>query len=197
MNTVIIKSKKVLAGISGILFVGLLVNSFAQAIPVNFVQAQSNNEIGTLSISTSMEMEEKVFSKTPNIDYIPPYAPDSKKVENIREYLVSRHAPLADYAEEFVKAADEYDIDYRIVAAISVIESGGGKNNFRKHNAWGWGKRSFDSWEDGIWAVSMGISNYYSRGLTTPKLISTYYCPPNAAKWANNVQHVMDLIANM
>jgi len=56
---------------------------------------------------------------------------DPKKVEQVRKYLSNRNAPLAEYAEVLVTYAHEYDIDYRLVAAISIIESGGGENCFR------------------------------------------------------------------
>lgn len=196
MKNLLIKGKKTLAIISGILFGAILMNNFSNRVPVNYVEASEANSLGNLSISTSVEIEENVIVKEVVINETPQYKPDAKKVENIRKYLAGRHAPLADYAEEFVKAADHYNIDYRIIAAISVIESGGGKHNFRPHNAWGWGKMTFENWTEGIWTVSAGISRYYSRGLTTPQLIAPYYCPPNAVKWAQNVTFVMNQIGN-
>lgn len=94
------------------------------------------------------------------------------RVEEIRSYLTTYKSPLVDYSEEFVKAADEYGIDYRLVVAISIIESSGGKINFRPYNAWGWGKNGFNNWIDGIWSVSKGLANgYYAKGLTTPETI--------------------------
>jgi hypothetical protein len=120
----------------------------------------------------------------------------NSKVSKIRKYLLLRGAPLAKYAEEFVKAADHYGIDYRLVAAISIIESSGGKYNFRPHNAWGWGKSGFKSWKDGIWAVSEGLSKYYAFGATTPQTIAPSYCPPSADAWARKVSYVMRVISN-
>jgi hypothetical protein len=196
MKKLLIKGKKTLTIITGILFGAILMNNFSNRVPVNYVEASGSNNIGNLSISTSVEIEENVVIKEAVIDQTPQYKPDSKKVENVRKYLAGRQAPLAEYAEEFVKAADHYNIDYRIVAAISVIESGGGKHTFKPHNAWGWGRKSFETWTEGIWTVSAGISKYYSRGLTTPRLIATYYCPPNAVKWAQNVTFVMNQIGN-
>ena len=197
MEKLLIKSRKGLASITGILFFATFVNSISQAVPTNYVQANQNEDIvANLSISTSVELEERVILRNINANHIPlyTYAPDSTKVRNVREYLEGRNSPLAQYAEVFVEAADYYEIDYRIIAAISVIESGGGKHNFRPHNAWGWGKMTFSNWEEGIWTVSEGIGGYYNRGLTTPQLISTYYCPPNAQRWAQNVQLVMNEI---
>jgi hypothetical protein len=199
MKRLLIQSKKGLATITGILFFATIVNSVSETIPTNYVEAKQNDSVvGNLSISTSVELEERVIVRNMAVNEIPTYTyqPDSTKVRNVREYLEGRNSPLAQYAEVFVEAADHYGIDYRIIAAISIIESSGGKHNFRPHNAWGWGRMTFSSWEEGIWTVSKGIGGYYSRGLTTPKLISTYYCPPNAQRWAQNVELVMNLIGN-
>ena len=194
MKNLLIKGKRGLATISGIMFSALIVNSFSTHIPVNYIEANESSGIGNLSISTSKEIEENIIVKEYVVNTVPSYVPDAQKVENIRRYLAGRNAPLADYAEEFVRAADHYEIDYRIVAAISVIESGGGKHNFRPHNAWGWGRMSFNDWTEGIWTVSGGVSRYYARGMTTPQLMAPVYCPPNAVNWANNVNFVMNQI---
>jgi len=196
MKNLLIKGKRALAIITGILFGAILMNNLFNRIPVNYVEAGEANNIGNLSISTSVEIEENVIVKEVVINATPQYTPDARKVENIRKYLAGRNAPLADYAEEFVKAADHYNIDYRIIAAISVIESGGGKHTFRPYNAWGWGSKSFGNWTEGIWTVSAGISKYYSKGLITPQLIAPYYCPPNAVQWAQNVSFIMTQIDN-
>lgn len=194
MKNLLIKGNKTLAVATGILLGGAILNGIAKDIPISHVEANGSSDIASLSISTSRQIEETIVVKK----YIPnestKYTPDATKVENIRKYLAERNAPLADYAQEFVKAADHYGIDYRIVAAISVIESNGGRHTFKEYNAWGWGKTSFESWTDGIWTVSAGISKYYSKGLTTPELIAPYYCPPNAVKWAQNVNYVMNQI---
>ncbi len=194
MKNLLIKGNKTLAVATGILLGGAILNGIAKDIPISHVEANGSSDIASLSISTSRQIEETIVVKK----YIPnestKYTPDATKVENIRKYLAERNAPLADYAQEFVKAADHYGIDYRIVAAISVIESNGGRHTFKEYNAWGWGKTPFESWTDGIWTVSAGISKYYSKGLTTPELIAPYYCPPNAVKWAQNVNYVMNQI---
>ena len=197
MKRLLIQSRKGLASITGILFFATFINSISQTIPTSYVQA-NQNEIGNLSISTSIELEERVLTRNIIANEVPvyTYVPDSTKVRNIREFLEKRNSPLAQYAEVFVEASDHYGIDYRIVAAISIIESSGGKHNFKPHNAWGWGKMTFSNWEDGIWTVSKGIGKYYSRGLNTPNLIGTYYCPPNAQRWGEKVQFVMNEIGD-
>lgn len=195
MNKLILKSKKTVAILSGLLFVGVILQTLSQKIPVFIVKAEMTGEITPIAAATQVENIIENTEPTAFIQVHKDNVPDEVKVAKIRTYLEGRNSPLAEYAEEFVKAADKYGIDYRIVAAISIIESGGGKNNFRPYNAWGWGKKGFANWTEGIWAVSAGIGKYYSKGLTTPRLISYSYCPPNADAWAGKVQGVMNIIA--
>jgi hypothetical protein len=195
MNKLILKSKKTVAILSGLLFVGVILQTLSQKIPVFTAKAEMTGEITSVAAATQVENIIEDTEPTAFIQVPQNNIPDEVKVAKIRTYLENRNSPLAEYAEEFVKAADEYGIDYRIVAAISIIESGGGKNNFRPYNAWGWGKKGFANWTEGIWTVSASIGRYYSKGLTTPKLISYSYCPPNADAWASKVQGVMNVIA--
>lgn len=118
------------------------------------------------------------------------------KVSNIENYLSKRNSPLSMYAHEFIDASDKYNIDYRLVASISIIESSGGKHCFKPYNAWGWGKSGFKSWEDGIWQVSKGLAGYYSDGLDQPSEIAYRYCPPSAKAWGNKVSYVMNMISS-
>lgn len=114
------------------------------------------------------------------------------RVSKVRSFLVSRNAPLAAHAEQFVISADKYGIDYRLVAAISIIESSGGSKLFRPYNAWGWGSVNFSSFDEGIDTVSRGLKKgYYNRGLDTPSEIAPVYCPPNASHWASAVSEFM------
>ena len=191
MKYLLINRRK-LAVIAGLIFSGLLVKTIDDQIPVNVLAGYINNETETTSQTVDLISQQVIEDYTEIEDT--PVVEDSR-VQEIRAYLSNRNAPLAEYAEEFVKAADEYGIDYRLVAAISVIESGGGKSCFKPYNAWGWGNATFDNFTDGIWTVSKGMSKYYQNGLDTPDLIAPRYCPPNAVKWANNVNYVMNLIS--
>ncbi len=194
MNKLLLKSKKTLAILSGILFAGVVLHTFSQKTETFKVEADISGTITPIAAATQVEniLDDIDPVYSPNVQQ---YVPDETKVEKIRVYLESRNSPLAEYAEVFVRAADEHGIDYRIVVAISIIESGGGKKNFKPYNAWGWGKSGFSSWVEGINAVSAGIGRYYSKGLNTPRLISYSYCPPSADAWASKVQGVMNVIA--
>ncbi len=183
-----VKGRKILAVIAGVLALGLVANVISDRMPVNLVLADQGqvSAANTENISDATDSAEITNDRVADV-----------RIAKIKAYLSERNAPLADYAKEFVKAADKYGIDYNLVAAISIIESGGGKSTFKPYNAWGWGSKTFSSWEEGIWTVSQGISKYYAKGLTTPKAIAHTYCPPNAVKWGTNVQFVMNEIEEM
>lgn len=123
-----------------------------------------------------------------------------QRAKKIETYLrVNRNnAPLADYAEKFVEVANKYGLDYRLLPAIAVMESGGGKSLFRSYNAWGYGKYSFNSFEEGIEIVGKGLKEgYIDKGRVTPAQIAPIYCPPNATNWARSVQKFMNEIESI
>jgi len=186
MKKLLLKGRTAVAILSGLLFVGMIFKTIDDKIPTQIAQANQNTVLPTKeeTINESIQIEAVVTQKVAD-----------KRVIQIKQYLSKRNAPLAKYAQDFVDAADKYGIDYRIVAAISIIESGGGKNTFKPYNAWGWGKSGFANWKEGIYAVSKGLGKYYDIGLTTPKLISKSYCPPSADSWASKVQYVMNEIS--
>lgn len=102
--------------------------------------------------------------------------------------------PLAPYSEYMVEVADKYGLDYRLIPAISMKESGGGAAiDLASHNAWGFenGKTYFPSWEYAIDRVGVTLKNgYISKGLTTPEQIMAKYAPPQLAtggKWAKDI----------
>jgi len=186
MKKLLLKGRTAVAILSGLLFVGMIFKTIDDKIPTQIAQANQNTVIPTT--------EEDINENVP-VESILTQKVTDKRVIQIKKYLSKRNSPLAGYAQDFVDAADKYKIDYRIVAAISIIESGGGKNTFRPYNAWGWGKSGFANWKEGIYAVSKGLGKYYSNGLTTPKLISKSYCPPSADAWASKAEYVMNQIS--
>ena len=125
---------------------------------------------------------------------------DKLKAQKIELFFrVNRNnAPLADYAEKFVEVANKYGLDYRLLPAIATIESSGGKNNFRKYNAWGWGNKSFGSFEEGIEIVGKGLkTGYIDKGRDTVEEIAPIYCPPNYKNWARSANQFMLEIENI
>jgi len=121
------------------------------------------------------------------------------RIGQLRSALEYYKSPLSDYSAHFVKMADKYQIDWRLLPAISGVESTFGKFYIKgTYNAYGWGggKIRFESWEDSIEKVSKALSEkYYSRGLDTPYKIAPVYCPPSRV-WARNVTYFMEKLGN-
>lgn len=116
------------------------------------------------------------------------------EMKGVQNYLLRIHAPLASKSKFLVQAAKYYKIDYRLVAAISVVESTGGKFAYKPHNAWGWGGSrgyTFKSWEEGIMTVSKGLARYYSNGAVHPSQIAPSYNPVTPKEWAGKVESIM------
>ncbi|RJR30376.1 hypothetical protein C4564_00135 [Candidatus Microgenomates bacterium] len=121
------------------------------------------------------------------------------RVQIIKNYLHRYDSPLLAFAQEIVKAADAYDIDFRLITAIAQQES----NLCKKippetYNCWGWGIHSrgtlgFSSYKEGIYTVSRGLKKeYYDKGYTDPNDIMTKYTPLSNGSWAHGVNTFME-----
>jgi len=119
--------------------------------------------------------------------------------QTLSSYLKSKNSPLTEYSDFFIKEADQNGLDWRLIPAISGIESNFGKMLIpASYNAYGWGGGYvyFKSWEDGISTVAKGINeNWVKRGLETPKEIAPSYCPPNKVYWTYAVNKFMKEIS--
>lgn len=100
--------------------------------------------------------------------------------------------PLAGYGINFATAAWDNSVDPRWSPAISNTESSNGLHCFLPFNAWGWGDRSWNSWEEAIADHVAGLAAGYGYSLT---LANAYqYCPPNYINWYYNTLGQMSLI---
>jgi hypothetical protein len=124
--------------------------------------------------------------------------PGDGRAERIREFLASYNSPLEPYANDIVKAADDYGIDYRLIVSIAMQESGLCRSAPpNSYNCWGFGiygttVKDFVNYQDGIYTVTKALSqNYKSRGLVTPNQIMTMYTPSSNGSWAFGVNQFM------
>jgi len=119
------------------------------------------------------------------------------RVENLRNFFQKYNSPLAPYAKEFVIYADENDLDYRLVPAITGVESTFGKRiPAKSYNAYGWanGEYSFTSWEDSIEHVSKVLKrSYIDRGAVSIYQIAKRYAPPSTT-WGGKVSFFVSKI---
>lgn len=116
----------------------------------------------------------------------------------LREFLASYNSPMVNEAENFVKYADKYDLDWRLVASIAGLESGFGKHiPYESYNGWGWGVYGdnvirFNSWEHGIETISKGLRENYLKDKpeSDPYFIGPTYA--SSPTWAVRVEFFMN-----
>lgn len=123
----------------------------------------------------------------------------------LSSYLTKQESPLAEFASYIIDRAEAYGIDYRMVPAIAMCESGGGKRIPTKdsYNAWGisvytgqlTGKK-FVNWMYAIDWVSKYIKEkYHDQSLVELTDIGAKWAPPsveNGNSWANCVNFFMN-----
>jgi len=119
------------------------------------------------------------------------------RVENLKTYLGKFDSPLAEYSSELVQYADKNGLDYRLIPAISGVESTFGKRiPDNSYNAYGWanGNYSFVSWTDSINVVSETLRRkYIEKGVASVTEIGRVYAPPSST-WPGKVQYFVDKI---
>ncbi len=122
------------------------------------------------------------FSTTSYLGENIPEAPivEDNRAASIDDYFSKQKMPLAGYGKVFVTVADTCGMDWRLLPAIAIQESTGGKRMIR-NNPFGWGsaKIGFSSLEEAITVVgnnlcgnSPGTKSYYKNKTTAQKLWS-------------------------
>lgn len=118
----------------------------------------------------------------------------------LQEFLKAQNSPLTPYAPEFIKYADEYNLDWKLVVAISGVESTFGQEiPTNSYNGWGWGVYGdnvirFNSWDEGIKTVSQGLREKYMNqwGAEDIWQIGSLYAASPA--WASHVTYYVNKI---
>jgi len=119
------------------------------------------------------------------------------RIEKLSFFLEENNSPLTRFAGDFIKTADKYKLDWRLVAAITGVESTFGKRiPLGSFNAYGWGngKIYFESWSQSIEHVSSVLAEkYVAKGLDTPQKMASVYAPPSQT-WGSKVNYFMEKI---
>jgi hypothetical protein len=115
---------------------------------------------------------------------------DDPRLRLIWQYFADRDCPLRDSAADFLAAADQNELDWRLLPSISMIESSGGKD-YRNNNVFGWDscREPFSSVQAGIHFVASRLSKsklYKDKSLD--QKLSTYNPQP---EYAHRVRAVM------
>ena len=128
------------------------------------------------------------------------------RVSRLAELFRRYKSPLEPYAKTFIEEADANKIDWRILPAISVVESTAGKHvpKHSPYNVFGWGCSTgakcikFDSYPDAIKTVAFALGNKraYKEFQRTGSIdsLSRRYCGGDSKAWATKLKKVMDQI---
>ncbi len=87
-----------------------------------------------------------------------------ERMARIDRYFAERNMPLVGYGAEFVEAADQCNMDWRLLPAIAVRESSGGKQTCG-NNPFGWAscRADFESMEQAIEVVGANLCGFNPR----------------------------------
>lgn len=122
--------------------------------------------------------------------------PIDKRAKILKDYLAKHNSPLEDSAHDFIDAADQYGLDWKLVVSISGVESTFGKRIPGGFNGWGWGvygdnRIYFTSWREAIFTISKSLrEDYVDKGYTEPYSMNKKYA--SSQTWGRNVSFFMN-----
>jgi hypothetical protein len=86
---------------------------------------------------------------------------EDPRLVRLKQFLAERECPLDRYAADLIRAADDNNLDWRLLPSISIVESSGGKY-FQNNNVFGWNsckEPRFSSVREGIHYVAFRLGN--------------------------------------
>jgi hypothetical protein len=89
---------------------------------------------------------------------MPVYSIKEERADKIDAYFAKRNMPLEGYGAKMIEEAEKNDIDWRLIPAIAIKESTGGKFAC-DYNPFGWNscKVYFESWDKAIEIVAYNL----------------------------------------
>lgn len=157
--------------------------------PITVVSQEENTVLGLLSNNQVVNAETKILEA---------------KGEAIDAYFRERDMPLLGYGKKLAMEAEKNDLDWRLLAAIAVRESTGGKFSCKKveNNPFGWGscKIGFDSLNEAIETVARNLGGnnpntaHHYADKNTKEILQKYNPPSIVKHYAEQVMKIMDTI---
>jgi hypothetical protein len=127
------------------------------------------------------------------------------KADAIDTYFKKYDMPLAGTGMKMILEAEKNGLDWRLLPAIAVRESTGGKFKCKKveNSFFGWGscRIGFNSTDEAIEIVARNIGGnnpktaYHYKGKDTKEILQTYNPPSIVARSAQQVMSIMEAIS--
>lgn len=126
------------------------------------------------------------------------------RITVLQKFFQIYKSPLSEFVEDIIKQADLNGIDYSLIPAIAMQESGGCKNiPVDSFNCWGIGIYGdkilrFSSYKEGIEKVSHTIKEaYIKKGLTNATLVEDRWTPSSRGNWSYAVNYFISKIRDI
>jgi len=169
----------------------------------------------TILLSQQKSMEANSLSALPSLGRLAfNQAMDEKaqtletQAKAIDAYFRVHKLPLEGTGPKMAKEADKYGLDYRLMPAIAMVETTGGKNLCKKlkednnKNPFGWGscEIGFPSFDKAIEVIAMNLSGnnpntaQHYEGKTNKEILEKYNPPRIKPGYAAKVMRVMNTI---
>ena len=119
--------------------------------------------------------------------------PDNRN-ERLETFFRSFGCPTPYYVNEYLAAADTFAIDYRLLPAISVLESTCGIHQ-RRNNRWGWdsARKGFVSFRAGLEYIARQLSEgRYYKNKTLEEKVHMYNPRPQYARQLDSLMRKID-----
>ena len=156
--------------------------------------------VGLVALPITAKLERSIATKpVSKVAQLPvvtaPLPSPDPRTDRLQRFLSRLRCPVSDLAEDFVHAADDNHLDWRLLPSISVIESGGGKA-YKNNNIFGWanGEHLFPTLRSAINEVAfkLGKSSLYRNCDIETKL---HIYNPDDESYAGAVVSVMNQIS--
>ncbi len=99
------------------------------------------------------------------------------RIDRLERFFKIYHCPAPHDTSEYLRAADGYGLDYRLLPAVSIRETLCGMTERQQNNRWGYhpGRQSFPSIEVGIDFLARRLSQHpLYKGKTLQDKLFTY-----------------------
>ncbi len=135
----------------------------------------------------------------PTVPNLAQHAPESKyakdpRLSRLAQFFERAHSPIKYLAEDFLTAADDHRLDWRLLPSICLIETGAGRNA-EGNNIFGWdsGRKVFATVREAIYHVASRIANSrLYRGKSLDQVLATYNPLPEYAAKVKSVMREVD-----
>ena len=119
----------------------------------------------------------------------------------MKKFFTDYKSPLASSVDQIIYQSDLYGLDYALIPAIAMQESGGCKAiPVNSYNCWGFGiygnkQVDFTSFDEAVTKVAKTIKEaYIKRGLTNATLLEDRWTPSSRGQWSYSVNYFIGKI---